>query len=367
MHNNKSLRYDLEVQRRDVWSLKQKQDFIHSIIVDYYIPPIIFVDKKDDNYWVLDGQQRCRAISEFINNMFALANNINAYLDEETRTAVDIKGKKYSELHNDVQTKINSSSILTYTFSNITQQEIEEMFIRLNSGTAFKPIELIRVEAGTDVTSFINGVMKMPFFSDCTKITERANIHFTDYEVVLQSLMVVTNDITGFGEKNLKKFVLDLKSGLLTKELKEKMIAVTKYIEDAFPEQSKYMKKVNIPCIFKIAVNAMDDDIHPTDFFDCVNTYFDGGQVTEEYKTLTKSGSAKKSNIMRRIEILDEYFNKNLEKIQNAGEPEDYSEEKVKNFMKILNIEQYSEESLYDDNNPLPFQVNDAYMESIQQ
>jgi hypothetical protein len=304
-----SMRFDLEVQRRAVWNLEQKQSLIDSIIFDYPIPPLYFVDKQDKQYWVLDGQQRCRAITEYINDEFALSNNICNYIDEEGKH-YDLRAKKYSELDKVVQTAINSTNIVSYNFTNITDNEIAIMFKRLNSGTPFKKIELVRVDAGSEVAGFINEVSNMDFFKTKTTITDKAKIHFTDHEVILQTMAVVADINIGFTGRELNQFALDLKAGLLDEELKNKMLSITEYLDQVFPEKCKYIKKVNIPVIFKVADIAKNNNIDAVDFFDWVNTFFTERIENTMYQETILESSSKKEQVQKRIRILVNEFNK---------------------------------------------------------
>lgn len=303
------LRFDLEVQRRSVWVLEQKQSLIDSIIFDYPIPPLYFVDKNDNYSWTLDGNQRCRTISEFINDEFNLSNNICNYIDEEGNH-YDLRGKKYSELDKVVQTNINSTNIVAYNFTNITDEEIATMFKRLNSGTPFKKIELVRVDAGSEVSGFINEISNMDFFKTKTTITEKAKIHFTDHEVILQTLSVLADVKIGFSGKELNQFALDLKDGLLDDGLKERTKNITEYLSQVFPEKCKYIKKVNIPVIFKIAEMAMNNNIDAVDLFDWLNTFFTEKIEFTEYYDTVDSASGKKENVQKRINIFVDEFNK---------------------------------------------------------
>jgi hypothetical protein len=303
------IRFDLEVQRRAVWNLEQKQNLIDSIIFDYPIPPLYFVDKNDNYMWMLDGQQRCRAIAEYINDEFSLSNNICNYIDEEGNH-YDLTGKKYSELDKTIQTAINSTNIVSYNFTNITENEISVMFKRLNSGTPFKKIELVRVDAGSEVSGFINEISNMEFFKTKTTITDKAKIHFTDHEVILQTLAIVSETNSGFSGKELNQFALDLKAGILDDELKTRIISITGYLNETFPEKCKYIKKVNIPVIFKVAEMALNNNIDAVDFFDWINGFFTDKIENTMYQETVVESSSKKEQVQKRMRILVDEFNK---------------------------------------------------------
>lgn len=64
-----------DVQREDTaWTLEQKQLLIDSIYNNYDIPKFYFRkdDADDEIWWLLDGQQRLTAITNFLEDKFPL-------------------------------------------------------------------------------------------------------------------------------------------------------------------------------------------------------------------------------------------------------------------------------------------------------
>lgn len=66
-----------EYQRKLKWKLKQKQDFIISVLIDNPIGDFVFKETKSHlgatfHYSVIDGQQRINALREFAMNQFPL-------------------------------------------------------------------------------------------------------------------------------------------------------------------------------------------------------------------------------------------------------------------------------------------------------
>jgi hypothetical protein len=74
-----------EYQRSEVWKLPKKKLLIDSILNDYDIGSII-LRQKEGKWEILDGQQRLKAIFDFIENRFPLSdddpNNGGKYWDE---------------------------------------------------------------------------------------------------------------------------------------------------------------------------------------------------------------------------------------------------------------------------------------------
>jgi len=61
-----------EFQRNDIWDNAKKSRLIESILRDIPIPAIYLEKENDEKYIVIDGQQRIRAIVQYLNNEFKL-------------------------------------------------------------------------------------------------------------------------------------------------------------------------------------------------------------------------------------------------------------------------------------------------------
>jgi len=62
-----------EYQRRRVWDIKRKSQFIESLLMNVPIPPIFLLEWEYGRYEVMDGQQRLDAIISFYSNEYKLA------------------------------------------------------------------------------------------------------------------------------------------------------------------------------------------------------------------------------------------------------------------------------------------------------
>ena len=61
-----------DFQRNVVWKPKQKSRFIESTILQIPIPPFYMKKRSDGSMVIIDGLQRTTALSEYVNNKFAL-------------------------------------------------------------------------------------------------------------------------------------------------------------------------------------------------------------------------------------------------------------------------------------------------------
>ena len=82
-----------DYQRPSVWAPSQKKLLIDSILRNYDIPKMYWrkVGKNPDKYEVVDGQQRLRAIWEFMEGKFDLGK------DADTLNGTVLKNLKYSD------------------------------------------------------------------------------------------------------------------------------------------------------------------------------------------------------------------------------------------------------------------------------
>lgn len=131
-----------DYQRGLVWTKKQKQNLIMSILMGNPIGDFVFGRKslKDSKgiisdlkieWTVIDGQQRLNAIKEFVGNKFPLSD-----------------GKYFRDMkYWDVRTFLNSYKINALHISDLTyDQEVEVYWNRNFGGTAHSRAELDRIK-----------------------------------------------------------------------------------------------------------------------------------------------------------------------------------------------------------------------------
>lgn len=311
------LRFDLEIQRRFCWRIEKQQKLIDSLIFGYRVPEISIVNKNDDYIWCLDGGQRTRSIEGFYSDKYSLADDTRDFEDYEGNK-YKIAGLKYSELPENVKKILDSRTITACKYSNATDEEISEQFRRLNNGEPMKKIEITRVDAGTEVMRFINDVSNMEFFKAKVNISNKARIHFTDHEVILQTMALITEADIGFSGKELQQLAVSFKANGLPDEVKNDMLDTTNYLNEVFPEKCKYLKKANIPVMFYVANYARKNNIDAVDFFDWVNTFYTELDPNSRYAETYSNGSAKRDNVQRRLKILLDEFKKFMDKTSNS-------------------------------------------------
>ena len=116
-------------QRRSVWSPAARSYLIDSILRQMPIPKIYLrttIDARRQTAIreIVDGQQRMRAILDFVNNRFAL-----------TTRAGEFRGMRFETLEEDAQLQVLSYALGVDQLVNATDSDVLEVFARLNTYT----------------------------------------------------------------------------------------------------------------------------------------------------------------------------------------------------------------------------------------
>ena len=146
--SNSSLKANPEYQRGLAWKAHQQQALIDSIFRHYPIPPLFLHEitakglggHKSVRYDVVDGQQRIRALADFLGDKYQLLNpdDKKLRLPNSLRSTPAPWGKKrFSELDAALQDQLTQRKLDVFVITGVEHEdEIRDLFIRLQSGTA---------------------------------------------------------------------------------------------------------------------------------------------------------------------------------------------------------------------------------------
>lgn len=127
-----------DFQRGQVWPESKKRRLIDTILRDWYIPAIhIVINDEYDKEEILDGQQRLRAIYEFMHDSFT----VDGRIEPDDRAIAELDGLKFSQLPLSVRSRFKRFSLNTVRLRNYRPEEPGELFFRLNQLTALTAAE----------------------------------------------------------------------------------------------------------------------------------------------------------------------------------------------------------------------------------
>lgn len=322
MISNGRITFDNAVQRGLVWKNDQKSLLIHSMLTGYPIPALYARKGDDKTYDMLDGKQRCSTIVEFRNDEFALT-ELSPIITEDGEE-VDITGKTYSELPDDFKDIINNYSLTVYYFDNMTDDEVAEMFYRLNNGKPLSGIVMTRCKAKSLKTIMELGQHKL--FKD--NMTEKAMERYTNEDIVIKSFLMLT--------KPKSEICLDTKAVrpmTQTVEFTEqdvdmlnavfdRLVAIhTELVERAEANGDKMQEKIakrmlvrtHMISLVPIVWKSIKNQINVFTVTDWVEKFFTGKSgkisVSEKYNSNSSNGSNHHTQVEARWVAMEDNYN----------------------------------------------------------
>ena len=305
-----------DYQRGSVWKENQKQLLMDTILRNYDIPKFYWHKvKRDDGveYEVVDGQQRLNAILGFCNDEYRLAKNMDVI------NGVDLSSCLYSKLPFEVFEKFNLYVLDIVIITDAHDEEVRNMFLRLQNGTTLKPQEKRNAMVG-EMRDVVKDIAEHPFFESCFF----KNTRFSFDLIAAQTILL---ELKG-GATNIKNADLNNMYETYSKfDDKEKIVQKVKRVYDfllkAFPENNghlKYYNVVNLYCIASLLIDHyvwQDLDKPLADWFVSFEMERHENDEREEadrdiplleYSSFTKSSSDTKDYIQKRLKMLEERF-----------------------------------------------------------
>lgn len=314
--NKDKLRFDLAIQRNKVWKADQKSLWIHTLIYGYPFPPCYAHYSTDGYYWMLDGKQRLTTTIDFIEGKFALDASTPDVWGEK------IAGKTFEELPEEMKEAILDTNFIIYELKNMTNEEVHEMFLRLNNGTPLNKMELNRAIADPKVMEVINEISKKKFFKEMIGVSDSARNRFADQEIIFQTIMLLKDVNKGFSSKDIREFIEGLTIEHLDDTFMKRFNNIIDYLEQAFEgytikERKQALKKVHVPIIVITAEKAIDNKLKPEQFGKFIKHFLiDNYDVNSYYGQACQSGSAKRDNVVIRITEMRHGLEEFMEKLQ---------------------------------------------------
>lgn len=305
---NGNITFDNAIQRGYVWDIKRKSLLIESMIIGYPVPA--FYARRDEKkvFDMLDGKQRSSAICGYLNNEYALEGVSEEY-----------EGKYFSDLPEEVQDDIISYSLTVYYFEDITDEEVNEMFYRLNNGKALTAIELTRVKA----KSFekIKELSKHEIFTEALK--ESQINRYTNEDIVIKALVMLNCEKPSLKNDFIRPYIIETE---ITEEMAEKVKTVfarLKYVHDYLIECGciKPAKKLYIrthlisfvPLAADTYYNGVDAQVLADFMADFFTPEKRGVSVSSVYNAHCSSGSNSQYAVEMRDRELREHYKKWME------------------------------------------------------
>jgi hypothetical protein len=252
-------------QRGAVWSLERKQLLIDSILRGYDIPKIylrVLPQGQEFEYEVVDGQQRLRAIWEFLDNMFPLGRDSIDFDDME-----DLAGKTYAELNSEQQDKIGAFNLTITNLENADEIEVRELFLRLQEGASLTPPEKRNAMIG-NMRDFVQELSQHPIFLKTTVRNDR--FQYADYaaHVIAVELQGGPTDVKAADLKRMYEVNKDFDfDSVKAKKIKKVLNYLDRVFDDACNELKIKWGFVDLYWLVSRCLERYDVSTRQRDFY----------------------------------------------------------------------------------------------------
>jgi hypothetical protein len=231
-----------DFQRPPVWGTSQKQLLVDTILRNYDVPKLYWrrTGTKPDTYDVVDGQQRLRALWEFFDEKFKLPKN------SEPIEGDAIADCSYSDLPDELRSRYDVYPLDVVILEDTDEEEVREMFLRLQNGTSLKAQEKRNAFAGK-MRDFVHELAKHPFFANVGFENARFAFDHVAAQLVLLEMQggptnVKNADLNRMYERNRE---FDSKSPV-AKSVKR----VLDIMAEVFPEKTPELERYNVIALF---------------------------------------------------------------------------------------------------------------------
>ena len=312
--------FDNAVQRTLVWKKEQKSLLIDSILRGYPIPQM-YANKNTETKVLdmLDGKQRSNAICDFISDMFELTDDVQPIMSEDEKEEIIVAGYKFSELPEEFQDIIMESTIDIIVYDDLNDDEVCEMFRRLNNGKPLSAIELTRVKAKS--LEVIQDIGKHEIFEHA--LTAKALAKYGQEDMVMKAWCTVFEKSPSFETKVIRPLMEKVE---ITEEQADKLKncftkifeAYKKVKEQQFDDQDEIKKRDKI-CkrmltrthLLSIVSIAKKEDVTSENIAEFCKHFFSGSKTTtnENYNNNASSSSASGERVQARIREINKSYN----------------------------------------------------------
>jgi hypothetical protein len=329
------LSVDNSFQRQYIWTVKNQAKLIETILLGYAIPEIYLWEQQTDSVTgntqlsIIDGQQRLGSIFDFINEKFSLK---SSFLDNKDAI---YKNKTFSKLTEDERNTIWKYPVsVRFIKDEVSREDIVSMFLRLNSTTTtLNPQELRNAEYDGLFLRLTNELSKLEIWEEIGLFTGFDYRRMKDIEFISSLLLFlrlgIEEEVT---QANINKaydtFNEEYTQYEDDRQLFTELIDYIKIVINDNDIVMKFLrKKVHFYSLFNVVyylkrINIPINDQLIRNYNHFVNSYLSlatmQGQIDEryfilisEYNSLSQEGTQRKSNRIRRFEIIKDILQNN--------------------------------------------------------
>jgi len=214
-----------EYQRGKVWSNEKKQLLLDSIFRKMHVPQIYLRSLDDGYYECVDGQQRLSAIFDFFDNKIKLSKKYTP----------EYASGHFDELPQNIKDIFEDHEVIIVELEKCTDEEIREMFDRLQRGMSLTAGERLNAKMG-NMHHFVSNLSSQhEFFQNDINVRDyRGSYH----QMCAQILALELNGISDVKFKILEDLYTKNKDFDVESEKAKWMKKVLNFLSRAFESKT---------------------------------------------------------------------------------------------------------------------------------
>lgn len=319
---------DADYQREKIWSTKNQEELLDSILVDIDIPKLYLVEIKDSkqfDYECIDGKQRMTTLVRFFKPEKGEKSPLKIKFLEKSYTYEQLKKE-----HPSIAKKVEDYELTFSIYRPLDDEYVRQMFRRLQFGIRLNSGEMLKSQTGT-IRDFIYLDIgnEGSFFRKSNLSEKRFSRPFTLAQICINSFAKAKpsgefvrarfDDLQEFFEINhdidkkdknlirIKKVleIMDKKFGDDAKDISSRAVAVTGYL---FVEELFKNKKSNLVSSFaKFYIKLLNEIEHNMELLskykEPKNTF-----ILDGFQKYVMQASVEGYSIQRRHDFLKNAF-----------------------------------------------------------
>jgi len=227
-------RYEIpDWQREDVWDRQRKQDLVDSILKDWKLPKFYFVKTGEEQYEVVDGQQRLNAIFEFYDGDLRLSDV----------SAKEFGGDKYENLPPKYSDAFDDFEIQYDEIEDASEEELKLFFQRLQQGLPLTSSEKLN-SVHSKLRDFARKLSEHVFFKQKVAVP---NTRYAYFDIVAKVAAIEIEGIdTSLRFDDLKATFEAQSSFSPASAAARRIREAFDYLDRVFPSESSLLKNRSI-------------------------------------------------------------------------------------------------------------------------
>lgn len=332
-----------------VWSDEKQQLFLDSVFNDYDIPKVYLHDlrgqKGKHHFAIVDGKQRLHTIWRFINGEIKLADDVKIATTGSRKPPKP--GCSFEEMDEEWRDLFKSKPLDVVLIQDANEQDIEELFSRLNNGEPLNAAEK-RNAMGGDMCELVRKVAGHSFFKTRPGFP---NDRYQHREIAAR-LLLIEHTIERGADMfcDLKKRHLDnlVKTNKkltesTNRKLYENVDSELRAMTKVFSKSDALLKKQAWMPIYYLFVKLMIKEYAHPQLHKRLHSFLADFQVARnenlakpedardsvlvEFEGLTQQATADQGNLRRRASIMRRYFLKENPEVEIKDTRRVFSEE----------------------------------------